>query len=263
MRVTRQSRLRLRLASTSFVVLLLATVGLLLWLARDYHLEFDWTRNNRNTLSEASRNLLKTLDKPARLTAFATEQGGLRKNISALVERYRKYKTDLTLDFVDPNTDPARTRAANARVDGELVVEYNGRKENLNQLSEEALTNTFARLGRGGERWVVFVSGHGERSIERQANHDLAIWSGQLTKRGLKTRALSLGGNNAIPQNTSVLVVAGPRVKLLPGEIRQIEEYIARGGNLLWLADPGPLNGMERIAEMLGVEFQRGVVVDP
>ncbi len=263
MRVSRQSRIRLRLASTSFIALLLATVGLLLWLSRDYHFEFDWTRNNRNTLSEASRNLLKTLDKPVRLTAFATEQSGLRKNISALAGRYRKYKTDLTLDLVDPNTDPARTRSANVRIDGELVVEYNGRKENLSQLSEEALTNALARLGRGGERWVVFVGGHGERSIDRQANHDLSIWSGQLAKRGLKTRSLALGGNNAIPQNTSVLVVAGPRVNFLPGEIRQIEQYLARGGNLLWLADPGPLNGLERIAETLGVEFQRGMVVDP
>jgi len=262
MRVSNQSRLRLRLASTSFVILLLAVAGLMLWLSRDYHTQFDWTHGARNTLSEASRNLLATLDQPLTVTAFASEQGGLRKRIDALVGRYQKHKRDIALKYVDPTLDPARVRAANVRVDGEVVLDYNGRKENLSQLTEEAFTNAIARLGRGGERWVVFVSGHGERSPERRANHDLSTWAAQLAKRGLKTRAITLS-NTAIPQNTSVLVIAGPRARYLPGEVKQIEQYLARGGNLLWLADPGPLQGLERVAETLGVEFQRGVIVDP
>ncbi len=263
MRANPQSRLKLRLASVSFALLLLTVVGLSMWLSRDYHAQFDWTHNRRNTLSEASRNLLKTLDKPVHLSAYARDTEGVRQNIAELVARYQKYKNDIALEFVNPDTDPARTRAAGVRLDGELVVEYGERKENLSQLSEEALTNVLARLGRGGERWVVFVAGHGERSPDRQANHDLSSWAGQLNKRGLKTRSVALGGNTAIPQNTSVLVIASPRVKFLAGEIKQIEQYLARGGNLLWLSDPGPLQGLERVAESLGVEFQRGMVVDP
>jgi ABC-type uncharacterized transport system involved in gliding motility auxiliary subunit len=263
MRATRKSRFQLRLASTSFLVLLLTVAGLLLWLSRDYHLQFDWTHNHRNTLSEASRNLLQTLDKPVRLTAYARETEGVRAHIGEFVGRYQKYKKDMALEFVNPDTDPARVRAAGVRVDGELVVEYNERRENLSQLTEEAFTNALVRLGRGGERWVIFVTGHGERSPDRQANHDLSSWASQLAKRGLKTRALALGGNTAIPQNTSVLVIASPRVKFLAGEVKQIEQYLARGGNLLWLAEPGPLQGLERVAESLGIEVQRGVVVDP
>lgn len=263
MRATRQSRFRLRLASTGFVVLLLAVVGLLLWLSRGYSVQFDWTYSSRNTLSEASRNLLKALDQPVHITAFASEQGGFRKNINALVARYQQHKRDIRLEFVDPNLDPARVRAANVRLDGELVVEVGGRKENLNQLTEEALTNALVRLGRSGERWVLFVTGHGERSPDRQANHDLSTWAAQLAKRGIKTRALTLAGSTAIPDNTSVLVIAGPRVKFLAAEVKQIEQYLARGGNLLWLADPGSLQGLERVAESLGVELLPGTLVDP
>ncbi|MEK7759404.1 MAG: GldG family protein, partial [Pseudomonadota bacterium] len=257
MLTNRKSRFQLRLASTSFVVLLLTIVGLLMWLSRDVHLQFDWTRNHRNTLSEASRTLLATLDKPVQLTAYARDTEGVRQNIAELVARYQKYKKDIVLEYVNPDTDPARVRAAGVRLDGELVVEYNGRKENLSQLSEEAFTNALVRLGRGGERWIIFVSGHGERSPDRQANFDLSTWAAQLAKRGLKTRSLALGGQNAIPQNTSVLVIASPRVKFLAGEVKQIEQYLARGGNLLWLAEPGPLQGLERVAESLGVELQR------
>ena len=263
MRKNLQSRFTLRLASLSFALLLLTVVGLLMWVSRTYHMQFDWTYNQRNTLSEASRTLLQTLNKPLHLTAYTRDLEGMRLSITELVARYQKYKKDITLEFVNPDTDPARVRDAGVRVDGELIVEYNGRKENLNQLSEEALTNALARLGRGGERWVVFVSGHGERSPDRQANHDLSIWAGQLTKRGLKTRSVTLAGKTAIPQNTSVLVIAGPRAKYLPGEIKQIEQYLAGGGNLLWLMDPGSLQGLERVVESLGVELQQGQVVDP
>ena len=263
MRTVPSSRFKLRLASLSFALLLLTIAGLLMWVSRDYHLQFDWTHNQRNTLSEASRHLLATLDKPLQLTAYTRDVEGTRQVIAELVARYQKYKKDITLEFVNPDTDPARVRAANVRVDGELVVEYNERKENLSQLSEEALTNALARLGRGGERWVVLVTGHGERSAERKANHDLSTWSAQLAKRGLKTRSVTLGGNTAIPQNTSVLIIASPRVRYLAAEVKQIEQYLAGGGNLLWLAEPGPLQGLERLAESLGVEFHRGEVVDP
>jgi ABC-type uncharacterized transport system involved in gliding motility auxiliary subunit len=263
MRANIKARLKLRLTSVSFVLLLLTAAGLSMWVSRNYHLQFDWTHNRRNTLSEASRNLLNTLDKPIHLSAYARDVEGVRQNIAELVARYQKHKDDIVLEFVNPDTDPARVRAAGVRLDGELVVEYGERKENLSQLSEEALTNALARLGRGGERWVVFVTGHGERSPDRQANHDLSSWSGQLNKRGLKTRGVALGGNTAIPQNTSVLVIASPRVKFLAGEVIQIEQYLARGGNLLWLVEPGPLQGLERVAESLGVEVQRGTLVDP
>lgn len=263
MRASRESRVQLRLASTSFLVLMLVAAGVLLWVSREHHAQFDWTRGGRNSLSEASRNLLRTVDKPVHITAFASEQSGLRKDINSLVSRYQKQKPDITLEFVDPNTDPTRTRNAGVRIDGELVIESNGRKENLNQLTEQGLTNVLGRLARGGERWVVFLSGHGERSPDHQAGFDLSSWAAQLNKRGLKTRTITLVGQAVIPENTSVLVIAGPKVKYLTGERKQIEQYLARGGNLLWLADPGSLQGLEPVAESLGVELERGVVIDP
>jgi ABC-type uncharacterized transport system involved in gliding motility auxiliary subunit len=263
MRVSRESRLKLRLASTGFVLLLLAAVGLGLFLTRDYHQRFDWSHGARHSLSEATVTLLDRLDQPIKITAFATEQRELRRGIGDLVERYRLRRPDIEFEFVDPDRQPSRVREAGIRYDGELVVEYGGARESLSQASEETLTNALARLGRGGERWIVFLGGHGERSPDRQANHDLSDWAAHLAKRGLRTRSLLLGENPQVPQNTAVLVIAGPRVKLLPGEVKAIEDYLLGGGNLLWLHDPGPLHGLAPVAELLGVEFAPGVIVDP
>lgn len=263
MKVSRQSRLQLRLAGASFVLLFLTVVGLALWLTREYHAQIDVSHAGRNSLSEASIALLATLDQPVMVTAYASERKELRKAIREFIGRYQRHKPDIALEFVSPDADPARVRAAGVQLDGELIVEYRQAREKIQRHSEDSLTNALARLARGSERWLVFVTGHGERSPERQANFDLSAWAGELAKRGIKTRSLALGGNAQIPQNTAVLVIAGPQARFLPGEVGKIEDYIDRGGNLLWLADPGPLHGLEPLAERLGVEFQRGVIVDP
>lgn len=259
------NRWQLRLANLSFVVLLLAVVGLLLWLSRSYHVRVDLTQSSRHSLSEASVAVLARLPEPLKVTAFASQRGELRTVLRDFLAKYQRHKPDITLEFVDPDSQPERVRAAGVQFDGELLLEYGEARETVapTKLNEENFTNALTRLGRRAERWVVFLSGHGERSPERQANFDLSNWAAHLGKRGFKTRTLALGDHPQIPQNTSVLVIAGPRTQLLPGEVKELEAYLKRGGNLLWLHDPGPLYGLTRIGEALGVEFQPGVLIDP
>lgn len=262
---TPKTHWQLRLMNLIFVVLFLLAVGLLQWLAKEYHLQFDWTRMHRHSLSPASKAVTERLKEPLKITAFASQRGETRRQIQEMVGRYQKHKPDIQLEFVDPDTAPERVRAAGVQLDGELVFEYGDARENLppTQFNEQSFTNALTRLGHRGERWVVFLSGHGERSPDKQANFDLSTWAAQLRKRGFQTKTQSLGEHPQIPQNTTVLVIAGPRTRLLAGEVKEIQNYLNRGGNLLWLQDPGPLLGLEPLAENLGIEFQPGVIVDP
>ena len=262
---TPKTHWQLRLMNLIFVLLFLLAVGLLQWLAREYHLQFDWTRMHRHSLAPASVAVAERLKEPLKITAFASQRGETRRLIQEMVGRYQKHKPDIQLEFIDPDTAPERVRAAGVQFDGELVFEYGDARESLppTQFNEQNFTNALTRLGHRGERWVVFLSGHGERSPDKQANFDLSTWAAQLHKRGFKTKTLSLGEHPQIPQNTTVLVVAGPRTRLLAGEVKEIQNYLNHGGNLLWLHDPGPLFGLEPLAENLGIEFQPGVIVDP
>lgn len=256
----------LRAINASFVLLFLVVVGLLQWLSLEFPLQLDLTAANRHSLPEATQAALNGLKEPLRITAYASHraEGQLRRAIRAFIGRYQRYKPDIEPEFVDPDANPERARQAGVRGDGELVLQYRGQSENLalSQLNDEFLTNLLTRLGHPGERWLVFLSGHGERSAERQANFDVSLWASHLLKRGFQVRTLALGEHPQIPRNTSALVIAGPRARLLPGEVREIERYLDAGGDLLWLADPGPLHGLEPIAEKLGVEFLPGVIVD-
>src|SRR5690606_38320868 len=224
------------------------------------------TQNRLNSLSPASVAALEALPEPVTVTAFVGERAETRAIIRAFVAQYQEHKRDLALEFVNPDTDPVRTREAGVRDPaGELVLSYGGTSENipLGRLSEENMTSALTRLGHRGERWLVFLAGHGERSPQGQANFDLSTWAGQLAKRGFHTRPLTLAEDATVPDNTTALVIAGPRTRLLEGEVKAIEAYVEKGGNLLWLMDPGPLHGLEPLAERLGIEQHPGVIVDP
>ncbi|KPK12255.1 MAG: hypothetical protein AMJ68_02760 [Acidithiobacillales bacterium SG8_45] len=262
MKVTAKSLFNLRLAGASFVFLALLVAGLILWLSNVYRAEIDLTRSGRNSLSDASIELIQRLDKPLKVTAFTGDNPELRANVDQLVQSYRRYKKDIELSYVDPNTDPQQVREAGIRYYSQLLLEYEGSKEVLAELNEEAMTNAITRLGHRGERWLVFLTGHGERQPDREANFDLSRLAEHLRQRGFRTRGLSLAEIPQIPQNTSVLVIAGPQVPLLAGEVKKIQAYVEEGGNLLWMMDPGPLHGLDPLAEQLGIEFEAGTIVD-
>lgn len=261
MQITPRSRLLLRLQSWVFAVLFIGIIGLLAWLSTLYVYQADWTAGGRNTISEDTRKLLAELTEPVTITAYAREDALLREQIKDLVGSYQRFKPDITLEFVNPDTAPERVRTEGVTVDGELIVGYQGRGEHVQAPSEQKLTNALLRVSRQNERWIVFLTGHGERDPHGEANADLGAFGKELERNGLKVESVNLA-ENAIPSNTSLLVIASPRVNLLPGEVTLLRDYVTRGGNLLWLAEPGKPAGLETLAEQLGIGFLPGVVVD-
>lgn len=262
MKINRKTHLELRLQNLLFSLLFLVAVGLVAWLSTQYSTQFDWTASHKHTLTEASRKVLDLLQGPVTVTAYARENQQSREHIRDLVERYSRYKKDLTLNFVNPDTQPDKVRQLGITVDGEMTVDYQGRTEKIQEAAETSLTNALQRLATAKERHIVFLEGHGDRSPQGQANHDLNQFVDELERKGMTVSMINLAVTAAIPDNTDVLVLAGPRVNLLPGEVTLIQDYVKKGKNLWWLADPGDLHGLGPVAEQLGVKFLPGVVVD-
>ncbi|MFO7603887.1 MAG: GldG family protein [Gammaproteobacteria bacterium] len=265
MEITNKSRLNLRIQGLIFLVLFLAMVVMLAWLSKRYSVEADWTATGRNTLSEASIKLVQRLPERMTFTAFARDSDLVptRKSIRDLVGRYQKHSDLIELIFIDPVTKPDVTRKMGISVEGEIVMEYQGRSEHIKQASEENITNALQRLLRSGERRLLFISGHGERNPLGQANHDLGQFSQHLAKKGVKVETLALTETPAIPADVAALVIASPQVNYLDGEVKMIRDYVLQGGNLLWLHEPGGKYNLDALGEALGIDFYPGVVVDP
>ncbi len=266
MKLNRKLRLQLLIQNGVFVVLLIAFAMGIVWVTKDVKTQWDLTHGQRNTLSQASLDVLKQLGGPVKVTAYATAQdaeGDARKIVETLLGGYRRAKSDFELTFIDPREQPQKAQAAGVRANGELVVEYNGRSEHLTSLTEQDMTNLLLRLARAAERQVSYLDGHGERKLDGRANHDLGDFGGQLSVKGFKTAALNLAIAPEVPDNVAVLIIASPRVDLLAGEVIKLKRWIEKGGNLLWLIDNDSLRGMQGLAEDLGLRLTPGTVIDP
>ena len=183
MRVSRRSRILLRLQGLTFSLLFSASIGLLAWLSTQYVYQADWTAGARNTVSAETRQLLTELDQPVQITAFVREESQLRRQIRDLVGGYQRVKDDISLDFINPDTAPEQVRELGISSGGELRVSYRGRSENLQTLSEQTLSNSLLRLSRQEERWIVFLTGHGEREPLGETNYGLGIFGGELKRK--------------------------------------------------------------------------------
>ncbi|HVT36807.1 MAG TPA: GldG family protein [Nevskiaceae bacterium] len=245
-------------------LLFFAVIVMLGWLSVRYKTQLDWTAGKRNTLTEASVKLLDSMKDPITLHAFVPSGSDDRRGLEQDLARYTRVKKDITLDFIDPTTHPQDVQKYNIQQVGEVVLEYQGRRETLHATTEQAISTALQRLSYGGEQWVVFLEGHGERSAnDSQAQEAAGKFAQALRDKGLKVNSLSLVKQPKVPDNASVLVIASPTAQPIAGEVELIKKYLDDGGDLLWLADPESPAGMEPLAKALGISWQDGYVIDP
>jgi ABC-type uncharacterized transport system involved in gliding motility auxiliary subunit len=223
----------------------------------------DWSAGARATISPQSRALLAQLDGPVKVVAFA-RPGALRAKTHLLVERFQRFKPDLALEFVDPDLDPLATEDAGVQTDGELVLHWHDHTQRIAQLDEQDFADALARLARGGTRLVAFVTGNGERDATGKNAADLGAFVARIADRDVRTLPLNLAEVAEVPRNADLVVLASPQAALLPGAVKKLEDYIADGGNLLWLTEPGADDlGLAPLAQVLGIRSLPGTLVDP
>lgn len=265
MKINRKIRFQLFVQNWLFVVLFLALVGMVGYLTRQYHVERDVTQAARNLLTEGSANVVKKMEGPVNITAYVENDDPQRKKtIHDFIARYQRAKSDINLTFVNSTKEPKRAQEAGIRKDGELVVEYRKRTENLvPNYTERDLTNLLVRLQRSQSRAIMYLDGHGERSLIGEKNFDLGEFGHQLGTKGFKLANPDLTIAQGVPRSGAMLVIAGPQVDVSEAEVKKIVHYVATGGNLLWLIDQDSLHGLQPLAEYLGLVLTPGVAVDP
>jgi ABC-type uncharacterized transport system involved in gliding motility auxiliary subunit len=252
------------------------TVGLLITIcaalsygARLYRTEIDITRGARHSVSASTRSILIALRSGIQVTAYVPRQDPTNaishKKITEHFRSYQRIKPDLTLTLIDPREQPLKSAHAGTREANTLVIEYQQRTESiaLADFNEQQFANALLRLLRGDQLDLFWLEGHGEPKPDGRANHDLGEFGQKAKEKGIKINKLNLSLAQAVPSNTSVLVIVQPQSPLLPQESAKLLDYLGRGGNLLWLLSPEPLHGLQSVAELLGLTLSSGTIIDP
>ncbi|MBC7793026.1 MAG: Gldg family protein, partial [Clostridia bacterium] len=114
-------------------------------------------------------------------------------------------------------------------------------------------------------RIVYFTTGHGERDTA-QATPDgrsaLNDFKQLLDAQGFsqKRYGLAEGSSGDVPNDATLVVVAGATQGLLQSELDGLQAYLNKGGRLLLLSEAGDANAMQPVASLVGVTLGKAPV---
>ena len=222
------------------LVILLAALGIVIvinYLAYTYNERWDLTEDQTNTLSAETLEVLASLPESVNAVAFYSNPADSGSAVDTL-ENYRSNADgNFTYEIVDPVADPFRANDAGITQDRSIVLEMGDQQEIINFANEAQITEALVRL-MSGERFVYFLTGHGEGNPEGTDEFAMGQLSRSLGTRNYVVQVLNLLATQEIPADADVIVIAGPNVPVSEEEIEQLDDFLQAGGALVVLAEP-------------------------
>ncbi|QDZ38775.1 DUF4350 domain-containing protein [Euhalothece natronophila Z-M001] len=250
------------LIATIALVTILISVNII---AINYGRTFDLTETNLYTLAPQSQQLVANLEQPLRVVVF--ESPPSREN-KRLLENYQSYSDNFEFEFVDPQQDIAKVESFEVESFGEVHIEYGDKTrfvQEVNEyepLSEVELTNAINIIQRDRVSFAYFLQGHGEPPLE-PVEGGLSQAADSLEQQGYQVEPFNFAEEATLPSSpNSVLIIVSPEQDLFPGEIEEIQDYVADGGHLLLLLDHDSSDSLEPLLDPWGIELDDRVIVD-
>ena len=247
-------------------ILILVALVLMNVLVHQLVCRWDMTDDKRYTISDPTKELLKTLDSP--LTVTVLLEGELNAGFTRLqkatgellsefsvytAERVASRSLDASLvQGLDPIVIHERThkgKMAQTTVYPYAIVEYKGKKRVVNLLQnqrglsgEENLNNSIENLEycmveaiRGLVQTlvekVVFLEGHGELG-----EHDVYDLT-QLLAQYYQVDRGCLGYEAGVLDSYAAVIIADPQLPFSEEDKYILDQYIMQGGRVLWVVN--------------------------
>jgi ABC-type transport system involved in multi-copper enzyme maturation permease subunit len=232
-----------RLSGTSLLLVLtalgIACAGYAV--SERYDQRFDMTGSQRFTLSEQTLKLVDGLDADVQILGFFALGTPEESAFRDLIEGYETQSGHISVDIHDPQSKPMLTRQYEiTSAYGTVVMLSGDEKQRLDsKFDEEAITNALVRLTSGTEHVVCFTTGHDELDPDEDVDTSgLGLAVLKLEGQNYAVRKVGLAREGRVPADCEVVVVANPRVDLLPGEREMVAGYVAGGGAVVVLFKP-------------------------
>ncbi len=175
-------------------------------------------------------------------------------------------------DFLRPEEISKRIDLKGERYRSVRTVSYKGKTTFLRiyddlfkQPGEKEITAAMKRLVVNPPR-VGFISGHGERNINRSGDRDYKVSTTEISFRyslvnqGFDVQELSLK-ESMLKEKADILVLADALTAYDQTELNNLKEYVKQGGNLLVAAEPGSQGIFNPVLGLIGLSLSDGLVL--
>jgi ABC-type uncharacterized transport system involved in gliding motility auxiliary subunit len=227
------------------LILTIAFLGILVvvnYLGYKNTKRWDLSADQSNTLAKETVDVLTSLPDKVVAKAFFTSNSSIASSKDSAKNLLDQYVYDgggkFQYEFIDPNKDPQAAQDAAITKDGSIVLYMGNAKQSVATISETDITGALVRLMNPGAHVVYFVTGHGEYPISGSSDQSYTELSNTLTSKNYKVSTLNLLATLQIPQDASVVVIAGPKKPLSDAEVHLLDMYISNGGSVVIMEDP-------------------------
>lgn len=271
-------------------------------LAARHFSRWDWTKDRRWSLGDATRETLRTLEQPVDLWAIAGPGEPLEQSLRQILSEYQAASSRVVVHWIDPDRDAVQLldlqhrfgieagRAEDGRVstDAVVVVASGDRHWFLTQKDmfeqtddvhvkpreERELTQAIRAVLGGEKAKLCFTVGHGELTLD--PGKDEREWLGPLRdlleKNNYELGSVDSTGPDAHEPfaDCSAVVVAGPRSPFSPEEANRLRSWLLQGGSLLAAVGPVDANtptgmapaGLDEVLGPFGIALDDDLVHD-
>ena len=246
-------------ALTLVFVAILVGVSLLVY---RFPWRLDLTEGKKNSISSQTQKIVKSLKQDVWIRAFFQEGNPGKKKAQALFETYAYTNPRIHYQFIDPDRQPSLAQQYGVRNYGALILESGEKTQPVNVADEEGITNGLLRLMQPKAKKVVFLSGHGERSIQDSQKTGYSLAKSLLIRENYQVEEMNLLSGTGLPAETRCVVIAGPKKSFFPEEVEDLKKYVQGGGRLILLLEPYQDGGFKEWLASLGVNLSDDIVID-
>ena len=266
--------------SVFFFIGILAFVN---YLGAQHVKRFDTTTQKIYSLSDESGKVALQIPQDLHIKAFYP--GGEYAPAKEVLELFKAKNNKISYEFIDPDKQPQLAQRYQVTQYGEfqnpmngtsfrygtLILEMGGKTERIEKqseaLHEEDITNALLKLVKGEKKTIYFVLGHGEKSPDDADKSGYSQAKGGLEKENYVIKTVNLAEQQGkVPDDASVLVMAGPKTEPFANELDAIDAYLNKGGSAYIMLDPSsertPSPALPDLMKKWSIDVGNNIVLD-
>ena len=238
--------LNVLLQSAIFVLLF----GIANYLGFNHYKRWDFSRDQKYTLSAQTKRVLANLKKPVHLVVFFSGGSPVAQDAINLLQEYAyASKKMVDVEVVDPFRAVVRAREIAALYklrenDNVVIIDYEGGKKfvsaadmaefepSLNLMDaprlkvfkgESAITSALIEISEPGSNRVYSLLGHGETALD--ADPSLSGLKDYIERQNIKVDPLKLTDVEMIPPDAKALFIIAPKYDFSEPELAALRAY--------------------------------------
>src|SRR5436305_2530779 len=250
------------LAQTALILFLVAMVNSF---AFKHYARWDFSRDQKYTLSDKTKRFVDTLKGKMRITVFFSPTTPITADVQNLLTEYQYAgKGKIDIEHIDPERNLSRAKELFDKYkvvtdESLLVLDYDGRNKTVKASEmadvdqsgmsfgegprvaafkgEQAITSAMIDLVEGKKKTLGYITGHKEPALSAPTS-PVTMLKTFIENENIKFQELNLLDQAAIPADMNAVMIVGPQYDFSDREMKLLRDFWDKQGRMLLLLDP-------------------------